>query len=151
MTSVYQFFCRPLVAYIFLSSPQWTLSAFPLVWTFVLMSFHLYIFSFLLVLFFWLLVIWLLTKVCLLIKFVPFFLTSIFKGPYFNSWAEIAFLNGVGVLGELSNIDLLIAGVLKLVKVKEIKSWGRGKREKNKFQDIRWNILLRIQLEYCNN
>lgn len=41
-------------------------------------------------------------------------LTSIFRGPYLISWAVSACLNGVGVLGELSRIDLLIAGVLKL-------------------------------------
>lgn len=41
-------------------------------------------------------------------------LTSIFRGPYLISWAASACLNGVGVLGELSRIDLLIAGVLKL-------------------------------------
>lgn len=41
-------------------------------------------------------------------------LTSIFRGPYLISWAARACLNGVGVLGELSRIDLLIAGVLKL-------------------------------------
>lgn len=45
-------------------------------------------------------------------------LTSIFRGPYFISWAASACLNGVGVRGELSRIDFLIAGVLKLQKNK---------------------------------
>lgn len=42
--------------------------------------------------------------------------TTIFKGPYFFSWAAKAFLNGVGVLGVVPSSDLLIVGVLKLYK-----------------------------------
>lgn len=46
-------------------------------------------------------------------------LTSILRGPYLISWAASVCLKGVGVLGELSRIDLLIAGVLKLNKKKK--------------------------------
>lgn len=64
--------------------------------------------------------------------------TTIFRGPYFFSWAAKAFLNGVGVLGVVPRRDLLIVGVLKLSKrknmfashitlLKKKTQWFRGK------------------------
>lgn len=56
-------------------------------------------------------------------------LTSIFRGPYLISWAASACLKGVGVRGELSRTDLLMAGVLKLEK--ESKCWFHTKEHRS--------------------
>lgn len=45
-------------------------------------------------------------------------LTTIFSGPCIFSWAARAFLNGVGVLGVGTMMDLRILGVLKLSETK---------------------------------